>query len=667
MSPLYWAIVLISSLLGYGFYFTNASVTLDDEILELYYNSGFVAQNRWSFSFWGKLLNCEDYLPGWTETLGVILMVFGITLVCYTIRLLTRDKVPYSVLGIFAGIVCSYPFIGAYTVMQGYSIELGVQFLFLGIIATSLNRLFSVEVKNWKNLVLPTIYIIVSLVLSGAEVILPMSGLLLFLLLYCTNLNNDSSVASEWSWKKNVAYTFAVLILFLFGLVLYRLISLFVFGVKDSYGIRSYLLYDYSKGLVQGFLRPLVGVIRSIAVSYSSVKHIAIQMMGCSYLLLIIVSLLNLIIYKNVKQLVCMFMATVFAFSLFLFTGNITIVHRMLYWNGLYVAFSFLAAYLLFNSFRPLFWRRIKYAVCVLGVFCIIYGSQELSRIAYADYRCFLIDQAMSQGINRDILKLTGGNRPTNIVFMGFPYYMFSPYGWYGRLYDSSSLHNGLGNVDSSYFLECRLFNYDLECENERLINFFNMNLGTEYKRPDEFDRKLANQRVAQMPCWPQEGSVVNFGDYILVKLGDSNLEEFAMNRDEFERGFDHHRADSKAIGSLYAVGTISNGVWNLHELNESISTWGWAIIDGIDSYNCRSRIALISDNTQYTLATTFANSFDKSIFLEDANHAFSDFTSVSIPQAELKSGTYDIAIIVSSSFSEDSYLINTEHQLIVP
>ena len=213
-----------------------------------------------------------------------------------------------------------------------------------------------------------------------------------------------------------------------------------------------------------------------------------------------------------------------FMFSLYFITGNYRINVRMLYFNGIYVGFSFLivAMVLYLNMNRRL--KKVYIFSLMLGILTIIYNTGELNRLFYADYRTYLTDEYLAYDINKEISKVTGNLTTTKLYFIGVPRQLENLDGYSGHFRRDKGLF--ISNIDTSVYYTDRIFRFSGEYEYTRIVSFINKVVGTGYREGRELSHEQLSVIAGEMPSYPEDGYVRSLGDSVFVKLGDAILQK---------------------------------------------------------------------------------------------------------------------------------------------
>ena len=158
----------------------------------------------------------------------------------------------------------------------------------------------------------------------------------------------------------------------------------------------------------------------------------------------------------------------------------------------LYAAVSI---YLLMQIFTH---RIMKYVLTITAMFMVLFQSATAIEINQIAVNAQQFDMAMMQSVCEDIAELGYGfipSKPVALTGMQVEY--------------SSPLNAGDSNMGYSYFYLGKA----------RLQNYFEVN-GYSYRWCEGEMMNLAEEEALTMPSWPEEGSVVEKEDYIIVNLG---------------------------------------------------------------------------------------------------------------------------------------------------
>lgn len=150
-----------------------------------------------------------------------------------------------------------------------------------------------------------------------------------------------------------------------------------------------------------------------------------------------------------------------------------------------------------------------KLAFSILALSCIWQEADVSGRLYFTDTVRFQQDASLAENIEQDIAKLTNeANYQGTVVFIGE-----SP-----ATYSSSYV---TGDVMGQSF-----FAWDTDVEplnfwsSGRIVDFMNC-MGSNYQAPTQKEAADATARAANMPSYPEEGSIIMQNDMVIVKLSE--------------------------------------------------------------------------------------------------------------------------------------------------
>lgn len=112
-NKIYMSIIIIVSILGYGFTITNCAIGVDDLDLDRYVSGTWIlSQGRWGTWLLYNILGIKSFTPFWLEFITVIILVITAVAICTFFKQNFDDKnitiVAYIIL---ASAFISYPLI----------------------------------------------------------------------------------------------------------------------------------------------------------------------------------------------------------------------------------------------------------------------------------------------------------------------------------------------------------------------------------------------------------------------------------------------------------------------------------------------------------------------------------------------------------------------------
>lgn len=113
-----------------------------------------------------------------------------------------------------------------------------------------------------------------------------------------------------------------------------------------------------------------------------------------------------------------------------------------------------------------------------------------------------------------------------------------------------------------------------------RICSLFQM-MGFHFSSVSPEQMLEARKTALQMPCWPAQGSVVDAGDYTIVKLSEDRWASELVG------------AEANPAEPPLTDGTVRYAVESLHQTGEHLAVTGWAVVEGTPSEELFPRIYL--------------------------------------------------------------------------
>lgn len=155
----------LTGLLSYGYLVTHQTVGIDDTPYAYYFEEGLAAiVGRWVMFLVNKVLHISEFAPFVTDLCGVLLFMAGATVWCVLLKRILGDRIPMWGYTLFSCLFLSNPLIGevfTYYLHNG----VGTGYLFCGL---SLTCFFAGiwEIswkKGWKHFVLSAVFMWIAL------------------------------------------------------------------------------------------------------------------------------------------------------------------------------------------------------------------------------------------------------------------------------------------------------------------------------------------------------------------------------------------------------------------------------------------------------------------------------------------------------------------------
>lgn len=498
----YYLWTVFVAILCYGFTLTNFSMGIDDEAFNNYFeNNALLSQGRWGYLIMKKLLNSYEFLPFWRDFIAICLVIFGLTLF-NLIFIKYSDGLWNNTLSIiFTCIAVSFPYIASLFIFMMTTVETGLVYV---LVAFSVYFYFywSFLGKHWVNLIYSVFILAFAIAFSETA---PVVFLLIFFITYFLRVvvNKDTKLSVFFlSILKTVAMILTSIALWKVGGNFFQRI---LHVGKASY-VNNYICYDFS-----GFVPLLRSAKRSVLMQYQLIlTGIRADYATKIVLMMTCVALMSITILaiKNKKINIVLYglCIVVTPFALPIITGNPSLPHRVLISFLFLVGFSFCLLYILFRD-ADIRGFKVRYIVLFLVILNVFYQSKQMNEIFFADYKSYQYDVAMMTQIDHDIKAITDNNK---IIFVGVPKD-------FNQVVEPS--------VGNSLFVWDRDCTLELELGSYRLYNFFQQH-GYDIFPPQSYEKTKLKNQSENMNIWPKQGSIKDFNEYVIVKLGSSFLEK---------------------------------------------------------------------------------------------------------------------------------------------
>lgn len=393
----------------------------------------------------------------------------------------------------------------------------------------------------------------------------------------------------------------------------------------------SYISYDFSgiKELGESIILFLRNALASIYNKGLNVFSERVYII--SVVLLFLFATYESIKEKNIWISIMALCNVVLSYSVYIVTGNAGLPERIICFN-----YAFLIG--LTIMYLGYMFRNKKSALCVLYcIMLLLIGNQsrEMAQIYNNKNITFEKDKQMAESLLNKIEETCGTTSTYHkpVIFLGFPDNL-------PAVYDDVE--------KSSIFIWDRNSNTSIEEHSRRIYGFYDC-LGYHLQSPtDTIDFYKIRQQISNMNAFPQNGSILNEQDYILVKLGNSLCEVL------------HDFEDIDVNTGLQ--GDIE---WfDYNNDNRTLAIGGWLTKIGRNSYD--NNISLIlknssDSNDSYRLRTNNINREDITQYFSDGyNYDNCGINSFIFISDYVKNGTYGVYLELKSG--ENTYLFDTKN-----
>lgn len=633
----YWIVVVLTSLLTYGFLLTNQSIGVDDENFAFYYdNYGVAVSGRYGYILLKKLFNTYAYFPVWRDGIAVVLLALGATIFVSLFKLLSAVRLSETACTVFAAIIVTYPLLGKMFVYISINIEVA---LLLVLASIALYFSFSyLETGKIRLLVYSTLLLTLGISMIENCLNYYVTGVILGLWTVLVFQNERFFICEGSQWKNLLKVTGKLLIfagVSIVSIVLNAVIKKVMVAIlKISYlgYTEKFMVWDFSN-LAASIKNFVIGLVNVFEKYWQNTFYFKV------YIIAVVLFVAGTVIIawrrKNLAVLFLGVCAIISTLIFYLITGNVNMVTRTFVVYAVFAAFVFA---FLYEGSRV---AHVEKIVLCLTVFVIFYQSREIQQIYKDDYGRYIKDANMARDINAEIEKEWGGIPSVPVVFIGTPL----TYIEYPNVEDDVNMRS--------------IFHRNNDGKSQRVHAFFDM-LGYHYVSPlveeltidnmlemgeCEYTHK-AKQYAEDMDIWPAKGSVKATEDLIIVKLGPLEKQIYDMKEDEFER--DVVKANCKdADGRIQVARKEGNHIY----------IRGYAYFSELSSRGTRISIVLEKGDKHYILTTeqSIAEGIGAEMDADGQNiNAFLVWNEV----PELSPGKWEISILLNNgqhtSFIED-------------
>ena len=403
----YWFFVILTFILCYGFFITNHSMGIDDEIVEYFgsVESG-IHLGRLGILFFSQILNLYEYVPFLHELVGLLLYVIGVSFhVQNFMKILSFEKFVFDkkMATIFSCLAISFPYLAFHFIFMD-NIFLHGFILMLTANAVYYFYEFFKEKREKKYLIYVFLSLVVASSLYESACFYFIIGCLLiefFKLIFDENRN---------FYKKALCVGFLAFFGMFFNVIIVKI-------------IKKMMNVDYSK--FQDFLKYDTTSFNTFLYSFIQSQKAFFNkfLETCEYNFGSLISIIMIILFillsfgftlkrKNPNILVCSFLLVIVPFTSFLLLGNYDLPYRN------YSVLSFLLGGIFVLLFALLKEKKVLNKIIIVVVSLIVfYNAQELNQIFYMENLKYQDDKSFMHSIMYDIKKLGVEDKP--IVWVG--------------------------------------------------------------------------------------------------------------------------------------------------------------------------------------------------------------------------------------------------------
>lgn len=496
---IFWVAVIGTALLSYLFLMTHYSVSIDDEVHASYYQDNVaLSANRGGYVLTQLFLNAYRFLPTWKECLGVFLLLAVCVVWAGYLQVLSKGYFKEPALAIMCCLYLSYPLFADAFLFTGLTLNkpwthlislLGIALLFDFV---ELSR------SKWR-LAASIALIVYSFMYEKANVVLLVS----FLLIGWFAISLSKGAAFRfWGFLKRILFMCGILVVALFISIGAVALLQHLFNAPSAGYTSAYLKYDFNN-FFASFTSFISRLIKQLVTLFKI--DLGTRVFYIASLVLVAAGVWVVIKKRVFTPLVLGIGLFLVAMLPYLATGTVNLPYRMFEYRGLLVGFTGAVVYMLLQgiAFR---WFKLKNLVAAAACLLVLNQSMAMNQLFYDDYTRYQMDLELMHQVLHDVKLEAGPYNTKPILFAGWP----DRYRLPSRQIQSESMLSF-----------ARLYSPRDEFEYKRPYHFANMH-GYNIYPPEKgsYNVNEARRRVLELTDWPMEGSIGEYDDYILVRLG---------------------------------------------------------------------------------------------------------------------------------------------------
>lgn len=499
----YWIFLILVVILSYGFFLTNNSMGIDDEIIPIYGHSNIIIEsNRLGNLFFSQILQFYEYLPFWKEFLGLSLYVIGVT--CHVENFMTNANFNKKMATIFSCFALSFPYLAFHFIFIENILQHGIIMISTAFAVRYFYKFFNQEKTKLNFIIMFFSLLFAASLYESAVYYFVISCFIIEFFKFVFDKN-------EKFYNRVVSMCVSAFICVGLNILLCEILKK-ILHINYS-KTNEFLLYDFSSfnGFLVSFIDFHTEFFRKFITTcgYNFGSFIAL----ICVVLLFVFALLYAIRRKNFNIICCAVFITLVPFCSLLLLGNVHMPFRS------YAPLNFLVAVvfcLLFYYFKE---KKLLSRIIIALVFLsVIYNTQEMNQIFYTENLKVASDKQFAYFIMHDLKRLGLDQKP--IIFIGTK--------------ENPKLRY---NYEESREINLSTFNWDRydsfarEIFIERSYAFFR-EIGLEIKSYRELGIESdagyeelyqdVKKKVKGMGIYPKEGSIKDVGEYVIIKIGDT-------------------------------------------------------------------------------------------------------------------------------------------------
>lgn len=476
-------IIILVTILSFGFTITNSSVGMDETAFDRYYqDKEMLESGRWGSYLIYSVLGIIEFTPFWVDFLVTTIIVIIALMWCTFLKKNLEGKLTLGAYIVFATVFISFPMINECYIFSNSSLA-----VMLGTFLASLGIMLFYE--NYSNIHKKIIYALVVMILAVAFSMYEACGQIMLVSICITALlmlytNKDKKI------KEIFKYAFCALGLLIVGVILDEIIVKLIYmaGIKASNEADKEISWG-KYGIVESFQLILINIVNAM----KNTKYFPVLIFDTFSGIGLAISILQSDKKKNWMILIIFIAMFLSNFAISMLQLDSVLYRTCTSW-GLLVAIIIMVAYKFLSEYKI---TKIL-AIIMIGML-VLQQTKTLNQLFYNDYMRYQKDLHIAYELIYDLEKDYDTSKP--LVIMGTPYKGMGNYGA-----QSNSL--------SVLWWGKKAFN-----DNGReFIKFLN-SLGYDFKVPTDEEYEKGKIEAEKMGNYPKDGSIKELEDCIVINF----------------------------------------------------------------------------------------------------------------------------------------------------
>ena len=477
------SIVILITILSFGFAITNSSVGMDDVSFDRYYqDKEMLAIGRWGSYLVYQILNITDFVPFWIDFIASTIIMSVAVVWCIFLKKNLGDKLSITSYIIFASVFISFPIINEIFIYQNCNIA-----VMLGSLLASIGIMLLYE--NFNNIHKKRIYVYCMLILTlgismyeaCAQIVLVSIIITAFLIMYKNGENKNKNIFK---------YILLALGILTASVVLNSIILkiIYLLGVDFS-GVAEKQI-GWGKIKLGESLKKLI---KNIQNGVTKFRYFPIKIFDISVIIGFLIGIIQTYKKQNFMIILLYIGMVLSNFAISIIQLNMVMYRTCTSWS-LFVAIIIMILYIYLKKYKI-----TKIIVSVFITILILQQTKYMNQYFYNDYIRYEKDLHVAYELINRLKENYNIDKP--LVITGTPEMSVGEYGnqsnglsilWWGR-----KAFEGMGI---------------------EYIKFLNT-LGYNFKIPTSEQYEKGNTRSETMSIYPKEGSIIELEDCIVINF----------------------------------------------------------------------------------------------------------------------------------------------------